>query len=78
MITCRSGKDLCARGEFQRCGVWEGDVGGSPGGGERPRMRWRQGGRPQGIGGGGLASMEARAKTLSPPLCLSFPPSFFL
>lgn len=37
----------------------------------------RRGGRPQGVGGGDLASMEARTKTLSPLLCLSSPPSSF-
>ena len=36
-------------------------------------MRQSRGGRPQGVGGSGLASMEARTKTLSPLLCLSLP-----
>lgn len=53
-----------------RCGWVSSGVG-------RPRRRHGRGGRPQGVGGGDLASMEVRTKTLSPLLCLSSPPSSF-
>lgn len=50
--------------------------------GRRFRMRQRWGGRPPGVGGGGLASMEVRTKThpsvfVSPFGSLPLPPPLF-
>ena len=56
----------------------EGRCGWVSSGGVRPGRRCGRGERPQGVGGGGLASMEARTKALSSLLCLSSPSLFLL